>query len=427
MIDIHLILIDDGSTDGSMDLCVSIFERISPKLFHLACNLCNIGRAASRNIGVTIAQSLKVDFVTFLDQDDWLPEESLSTRLQHVGRHTLVYGLQEFKLLSEYKPGWVRPEWLETPQPGTVLGASIFPLSLFNIMGLFDESLTLGTDDLMWFAKARRLKLREFCINKVVLYRGVHDQNSSQNPNISRELLSVVRSHSSNDSTDSRKPADVAVIITVFNETRYLLQAIESAMSQSLQAAKIIIIDDGSDAPVKLPASLSMNDQLVFSRLDKNMGLAFARNYAFDLLDDDIEWIAFLDADDLWPVDRLVLLRNAAVNGVDAVFGMMSTINSEGQQLDSLLHQTRLPNAGIISRKAFSLLNGFDNSIKLGQPIEFMIRFDELSLVSLYVPFLTLLRRVHSSNMTRDRAALAADYLSIVRNHLVNKVRPRLP
>ncbi|MGM9635506.1 MAG: glycosyltransferase family 2 protein [Candidatus Avispirillum sp.] len=74
--DIDIILVDDGSTDGSGELCDSFAKtdkRI--KVIHKE----NGGLSSARNCGVNIASS---EYVMFLDGDDYLNKNAVSTVLQ---------------------------------------------------------------------------------------------------------------------------------------------------------------------------------------------------------------------------------------------------------------------------------------------------------------------------------------------------------
>ncbi|MBQ6221748.1 MAG: glycosyltransferase family 2 protein [Solobacterium sp.] len=64
--DLEILLINDGSTDGSHEKCLSWAER-DTRIRYI--NKQNEGVAASRNLGVDLAQG---KYVSFVDPDDWL-------------------------------------------------------------------------------------------------------------------------------------------------------------------------------------------------------------------------------------------------------------------------------------------------------------------------------------------------------------------
>lgn len=76
--DFELILINDGSTDCSGEICESyaeIDDRI--KVIHKE----NAGQAAARNLGIKLS---KGDYIGFIDSDDWIHTDMYSILLKHV-------------------------------------------------------------------------------------------------------------------------------------------------------------------------------------------------------------------------------------------------------------------------------------------------------------------------------------------------------
>ena len=74
--DLEIILVDDGSTDKSGEICDG-FAAKDPrvKVIHKA----NGGVSSARNAGLDAASG---KYVTFVDDDDWLPENAVDTLLQ---------------------------------------------------------------------------------------------------------------------------------------------------------------------------------------------------------------------------------------------------------------------------------------------------------------------------------------------------------
>ncbi len=93
--DIELILVNDGSTDGSERLCEKLCLADSRvKLLTQT----NSGPAAARNAGVRIASG---DFVFFLDADDYIVPDALKTMLDCQERHPSAMTLSNFSKLDE--------------------------------------------------------------------------------------------------------------------------------------------------------------------------------------------------------------------------------------------------------------------------------------------------------------------------------------
>jgi Glycosyl transferase family 2 len=93
----------------------------------------------------------------------------------------------------------------------------------------------------------------------------------------------------------------VAIVIDNYNYARYLVAAVESALAQSYDSVRVIVVDDGStDESRELLSGYADRVQLV---LKENGGQASAFNAGFAASREDI--VIFLDADDM-------LLPNAA-------------------------------------------------------------------------------------------------------------------
>lgn len=91
----------------------------------------------------------------------------------------------------------------------------------------------------------------------------------------------------------------VAVIMPCYQHGRFLRGAIESARTQTLAPARIIVVDDGSrDEETLVALAEAEHDELVtVIRLEHNRGPSAARNRALDLVEEN--YVLPLDADDL--------------------------------------------------------------------------------------------------------------------------------
>jgi glycosyltransferase involved in cell wall biosynthesis len=95
--------------------------------------------------------------------------------------------------------------------------------------------------------------------------------------------------------------APVSVIIPTYNSGRLVADAVESVLAQTLPPAEILVIDDGSvdDTPQRLT---NYCDRITYIR-QQNQGVAAARNCGIRASRE--EFVAFLDADDVWHPQKL--------------------------------------------------------------------------------------------------------------------------
>ena len=97
----------------------------------------------------------------------------------------------------------------------------------------------------------------------------------------------------------------VSIIIPYFKKKDYILDAINSILNQTYQNFEIIIVYDDID---KSELSLIYKIRKVDKRIKvlinkKNLGAGLSRNYA--IKNSNGKYIAFLDADDIWNVEKL--------------------------------------------------------------------------------------------------------------------------
>src|SRR5262245_46039486 len=122
-----------------------------------------------------------------------------------------------------------------------------------------------------------------------------------------------------------RSSPKVSVVIPVFNGERFIGDAIRSALSQTFRDFEIIVVDDGSiDQTEKIVRQFF--DRVAYHR-QENRGAAAARNLG--VMRGSGEWIAFLDADDIWYPQKLAVQFEAvAMNpAIGFVYSDMDTID----------------------------------------------------------------------------------------------------
>jgi glycosyltransferase involved in cell wall biosynthesis len=168
----EVIVVDDGSTDGSGELAESLGARCVRRD--------HAGIGAARNLGFRHATG---DALGFLDADDLWADGALA-----VQRATLeaepgldgVYGLvQEFlspELTAEER---ARLRYAVEPQQPGVVGGLLLRRSSFDRVGEFSEEWRLG-EAIDWLARAREAGLQLRTLPEVVLRRRIHSSNTGR-------------------------------------------------------------------------------------------------------------------------------------------------------------------------------------------------------------------------------------------------------
>lgn len=95
----------------------------------------------------------------------------------------------------------------------------------------------------------------------------------------------------------------VSVIMPSYNAAETISSSIQSVLDQSLTNLELIIIDDGSTDNTVEQVSLIKDSRLRIIKLERNLGVAEARNIGLN--EASGHWIQFLDADDYIYPDKL--------------------------------------------------------------------------------------------------------------------------
>jgi glycosyltransferase involved in cell wall biosynthesis len=189
-----------------------------------------------------------------------------------------------------------------------------------------------------------------------------------------------------------REPADkplVSVVVATYNMAGFLALAIRSALAQTYRNIEVLIIDDGStDATAEVVAPF-LADARVRYQTQANGGQAVAKNRG--IRESTGEYVAFLDADDLWAPDKLEaqIPLFAASRVVGIVYSAFAYIDEKGNQLPHVpdeLHRGRVSgpllisnfvgfSASVVKRECFERLGSFKESLGMGIDYDLWLRF----------------------------------------------------
>ncbi len=215
--------------------------------------------------------------------------------------------------------------------------------------------------------------------------------------------------------------APVSVVIAVYNGEPYLGAAIRSVLAQTLPAAELLIVDDGStDATPQVCAEFG--SELRYLRLPHG-GVATALNAG--IVATTFEWLAFLDADDLWSPEKLKRQFEVVSDrpDVDMVFGQMRQFRSPELAgppgpADDQVFPGLSRGALLIRRAAMRQVGGFEEHWRVGEFVEWYLRAQDCGLREVMLDDILFHRRLHDTNMGRRKPATGVDFARIIKRAL---------
>lgn len=252
-----------------------------------------------------------------------------------------------------------------------------------------------------------------------------------------------------------QQDGQVSVVIPAYNAENYIRRALYSVMEQSFRPCEIIVVDDGSiDNTVKIAQSYGAQVISV-----PNGGPSQARNKG--VLKASGEYIAFLDADDIWSPNKLKTqleligkytlpsfsftdyLIFDSKNGIHTTksplmnnWGFKKTLKKSTSVYASNKHNGMLlikadgsvpvlydsfiqPSTVVLRRKDFFEVGGFNESLRVTEDYEFFLRLYKQAAAFVVLQPLMLYRR-HSNQATSNGPLNKQGFIEVAKMVLSN-------
>jgi glycosyltransferase involved in cell wall biosynthesis len=170
---IEVIIVDDGSSDGSTRLAAAYEDvRVIAQT--------HAGVAAARNRGIQAARGA---FVAFLDQDDvWAPQKlrlQVAALLDHPEAGYAQCGVEVCPEPGFGWPVWVRKETAGAGGLVCLPSTWLVRRSVFACVGLFDTSYRTGCDT-DWLVRAREAGVSRIVVPEMLVRWRIHGANASR-------------------------------------------------------------------------------------------------------------------------------------------------------------------------------------------------------------------------------------------------------
>ncbi|MCX6043477.1 MAG: glycosyltransferase, partial [Chloroflexi bacterium] len=199
----------------------------------------------------------------------------------------------------------------------------------------------------------------------------------------------------------------ISVIVVVRNGERFLAEALASIGAQTCKPAEVIVVDGGST-----DQSVAIASSFPWVRLihQTDRGLAAARNQGVQAAAGDL--LAFLDADDLWEIDKLARQadylaaqpQHAAVTGQLIRFAQPHCPIPDQYQ-NSWLNQPApayTPGGLLIRRELFDRCGYFDPAFVIGCDSDWLARLQDAGWPLAILPQVVLRKRIHEGNLSSN-------------------------
>jgi glycosyltransferase involved in cell wall biosynthesis len=206
----------------------------------------------------------------------------------------------------------------------------------------------------------------------------------------------------------------ISAIIVSCNAERYLAEAIESILAQSQPASELIVVDSSTDGS----AGVARRFAEVRYHFQPRCGIGPARNLGLELARGD--FIAFLDADDLWTPEKLAhqSAAFAADPQLDIVTGLVEQFHSPelDPSIARTIHCPREPMPGqsfcamLIRRAVFSRVGPVATDRDKAETVDWCLRARDLGVRVHMLQEIVTRRRLHGANCSIVNRHMYGDY-----------------
>jgi hypothetical protein len=212
--------------------------------------------------------------------------------------------------------------------------------------------------------------------------------------------------------------AAVAVVVPLYNNSQYIVEALDSIASQTLKSIEVIVVDDKStDCSLKIAQEWICKHSQRFVSVTllqncKNEGPSLTRNAGFDVA--EAPFVIPLDADDILSPNCLHLLLNRLGKTAAAAChptlhrfdeaGEIERWEAAGWSPDHLRKGNYIGSATLIRKSAWAYVGGYERQFNPGwEDYEFWCKFVEAGFWSEAVPEAVARYRVHGQSLLHTK------------------------
>jgi glycosyltransferase involved in cell wall biosynthesis len=220
----------------------------------------------------------------------------------------------------------------------------------------------------------------------------------------------------------------ISAVIPSYNYGRFVCDAAQSALAQTYAPIEVIVVDDGSTDDTR--ERLEPYSDRIRYIYQENGGLSAARNTG--IREARGEWIALLDADDLWHPQKLAVQLQAAraVPGSGLIGAMPAEMFPQILPAEPVVKRLTVrdlllsvpfgPSSALIRKKAFEKVGAFDESLKSVEDRDMWLR------LAVHVPCIQVaspcwLYRSHGDQMSRNAERMFDNHDRVLRKFFADR------
>lgn len=234
------------------------------------------------------------------------------------------------------------------------------------------------------------------------------------------------------------KNIEVAVIIPAYNAEKTLLRAFLSTVNQGLLCQVVIINDQSNDNTLKVANEIADNyPNILVLNNDKNLGVSASRNKGIKAV--ETEYIAFLDADDVWLPNKLIKQKHSIENNENCILVTCDSLQvSPCGKVLKRAHLNKPPVAGFSAWKTLLEYNfiptptvftrtdlvkeclGFDENLKVAEDLNLWIKLAMKGQVTVINEVLVHYFEYQGSLMKTGEKNPSAVIIDMIEQHIIN-------
>jgi cellulose synthase/poly-beta-1,6-N-acetylglucosamine synthase-like glycosyltransferase len=222
----------------------------------------------------------------------------------------------------------------------------------------------------------------------------------------------------------------VSIVIPAYNAMTYLPDTLASVFQQTFSDFEVLLVDDGSTDSIQTWVAQTVSDRRVRLISQPNQGLSAARNTG--ITHSQSEYIAFLDADDLWhptklaqqvqwldahPTVGLIYNQTAQIDSAGTPTGRVLGSEIAGNILPQMLQRNIIdcPSSVLVRRQCFDRVGLFDRTLRSVEDWDMWIRIAAIYPVAVICKPLVYYRQ-HPSNMSKNWRVMEQSFDRVITN-----------